>query len=88
MTQPGIEPWSPETLVNTLLIREINSDNIFFLSCPRHCDQRLIAVIEYYFQICDKKEHNIIIRSVSSSHMGPMYIEKLYIFGAMITIKI
>ena len=31
-----------------------------FLSCPRHSDRGLIVVIVYYFQIWNKKEHNII----------------------------
>ena len=48
---------------------------IFLLSCPRHCDQGLIVVILYYFQIWNKKEHNIIISKFISSHMGLMYIE-------------
>ena len=47
---------------------------IFFLSCPRHCDQGLIVVIVYNFQIWNKKEHNIIISRIMSGHMGPMYI--------------
>ena len=47
----------------------------FFLSCPRLCDQGSIAVIVYYFQIWNKKEPNIIIRMVISSHLGPMYSE-------------
>ena len=59
---------------------QINSDTqYFFLSCSRHCDWGLIVVIEYYFQIWNKKEHNIIISRVISSHMGPMYIETPYI---------
>ena len=29
----------------------------------------------YYFQIWNKKEHNIIISRVISCHMGPMYFE-------------
>ena len=43
-----------------------------------HCDQGLIVVIVYYFQIWNKKEHNIISRKVITSHMGPMYIETFY----------
>ena len=31
-----------------------------------------------YFKIWNKKEHNIIISGVISSHMGPMYIEIPY----------
>ena len=40
-------------------------------------DQGLIVVIVYSFQIW--KKNNIIISSVISSHMGPMYIKILYI---------
>ena len=55
---------------------QLSSDAKYcFLFCPRHCDQRLIVVIVYYFQIWNKKEHNIIIIRVSRSYMGPMYIE-------------
>ena len=42
-----------------------------------HCDRGLIVVIVYYFQIWNKKDHNIIISRVISSHMGPMYIETM-----------
>ena len=49
----------------------------FFLSCPRYCDQGLVAVIVYYFQIWNKNEH-IIISRVISSHTDPMYIEITY----------
>ena len=51
----------------------------FFLSCLRHCDQGLISVIVYYYQIWNKKEHNIIISRVISCHMGHVYIETPYI---------
>ena len=34
-----------------------------------------MVVIVYYFQIWNKKEHNIIISRAISSHMDPMYIE-------------
>ena len=55
---------------------QISSDTkYFFLSCPRYCDWRLIVVIVYYFQIWNKKKHNIISSRVISSHIGPMYIE-------------
>ena len=55
---------------------QISSDaKYFFLSWPRCGDQGLIVVIVYYFQIWNKKEHNIIISRVISSHMVPMYIE-------------
>ena len=46
--------------------------NYIFLSCPRHCDRGLIVVIVYYFQIWNRKEYNIIISRVISSHMGPI----------------
>ena len=53
----------------------ISSDaKYFFVSCPRHCDRGLIVVIVCYFQIWNKTEHNIIIRRVINSHLGPMYI--------------
>ena len=59
---------------------QISSDaKYFFFSCPRHCDQGLIVVIVYYFQIWNKKKHNIIISWVISSHIGPMYIKTPYI---------
>ena len=59
---------------------KIRSDTKYFpLSCLRDCDQELIVVIVYYFQIWNKKEHTIIINSVISCHMGPIYIEILYI---------
>ena len=33
----------------------------------------------YYYQIWNKKEHNIIICRVISSYIGPMYIKTPYI---------
>ena len=54
---------------------QISSDPKVFLSCRRLCDQGLIVVILYYFQIWNKKENDIIICRVISSHMGPIYIE-------------
>ena len=51
---------------------QISRDTKYFLSCPRHCDQRLIVVIVYYFQIWNKNEH-IISNRVISSHVGPMF---------------
>ena len=51
---------------------------ISFLSCPKHCDQGLIVVIVYYFQIWNQKGHKIISSKVISSHMDPMYIETTY----------
>ena len=41
-----------------------------FLSCPMHFDRGLIVFIEYNFQIWNKKEHIIIIRSGISSCGG------------------
>ena len=52
----------------------------FFLSCPKHCDLGFLVVIEYYFQIWNKKESNIIISRTISSHMGPMYIDTPYMY--------
>ena len=37
---------------------------------------RSIISIVYSFQMSNKKEHNIIISRVISSHMAPVYIEK------------
>ena len=42
------------------------------------------VVIVYYFQIWNKEEYIIII-SVISSHMGPVYIEELYILSEIIS---
>ena len=42
----------------------------------RHCDQGLIVVIVYYFQIGNKKEHNTIISRVISSYTSPIYIKR------------
>ena len=41
------------------------------------CHRGLIVVISYYFQIWNKKEHDIIISRVIRSHIGPVYIETL-----------
>ena len=38
-----------------------------------------VVIIVYYFQIRNRKEHNIIISRVISSHMGPIYTETPYI---------
>ena len=64
---------------------QISSDaKCSFLTCPRHCDRGLIDVMVYYFQIYfqiwNKKEYNVIIIRVISSHMGPMSIETPYIY--------
>ena len=66
-----------ETVFNGFFNLQISSDaRCFFLFWPRHCDQGLIVLIEYFFQIWIKKDHTII-----SSHMGPMYIETPYRTG-------
>ena len=52
---------------------------MFFFSCLSPCDQGLIIVIVYYFQIWNKKEHNTIISWVIVSYMVPMYIETPYV---------
>ena len=49
------------------------TQNIFPLSS--HSDRGLIIVIVYYFQIWNEKGYNIIISSVISNYMGPIYIE-------------
>ena len=38
-----------------------------------------MVIIVYYFQIWNKKEHNIVISRVISSHMGPVYIVTPYV---------
>ena len=58
-----------------------NDAKYFLLSFPSHCNQRLIVAIISYFQIWNKKEHNIIISKVINSHMDPMYNETPYIFN-------
>ena len=63
---------------------------IFFVSCSRLCNQGLIVFKVYYFKIWTKKEHNLIISRVISSHMGPMYIEtpcKIWIQTSWIALK-
>ena len=58
---------------------QISSDvAYFFLSCPKHCDRGLIVVIVYYFQIWNKKEHNIISGRIITSCVGPIYNTTLY----------
>ena len=61
---------------------QISSDAKYFFLLDKHCDRGLIVVIVYYFQIWNKKEHNIIISRAISGHMGgvPIYIETPYIF--------
>ena len=55
---------------------------IFFLSCTRHSEQWFIVVIVSHFQIWNKKEHNIIISRVISSHIGPIYIKTPYVMNS------
>ena len=43
---------------------------IFFIFCSRHSDWRLVVVIVWFFQIWNKKERNIIISRIISSHFG------------------
>ena len=59
---------------------QISSDTKYcFLPCPRHFDRRLIAFIVWYYQIWNRKGHNIIINRFISSQMSLMYIETPYI---------
>ena len=59
-----------ETVLNDFFL-QISSDTKYFSSLIQD------IVIEDYtiFKLEIKKEHNIIISRVISSHMGPMYIE-------------
>ena len=57
------------------LCLQISDAKYIFLSYPKVCDWGLIVAVVYYIQIWSKKEHNIIISWVSSSHMGPVYIK-------------
>ena len=59
------------------------NDVKYFFSCPRHCDQGLIVIIVNNIQIWNKKEHNIIISKIISSHMGPLYIMTSCIKGCI-----
>ena len=55
---------------------QISSDAKYFcLSGPGHFSRELIVAIVYNFQTWNKKEHNIIIRWVTSNHMDTMYVE-------------
>ena len=60
---------------------QIRSDIKYPPPCPRHCDQELIVVIVYCFQIRNKKEHSIIIYRVISSYTGLIYIDIFDNFG-------
>ena len=55
---------------------QISSDAKY---CSRHCNQGLITVILYNFQIWSKKEHNVIISQIINCHMCIMYIDTHYI---------
>ena len=69
------------TVLNDFCLHISIDAKIFFLFCPRHFDRELIAVIVYYVQIWNKKKaHDIIIRRIMSSHMGPMYVVPSIIF--------
>ena len=68
-----------ERILNDFVSKKEKAPNIFF-SGPRLYDRELVVVLVYYFQIRNKKEYNIIISRVTSSHMGPVYIETLYIY--------
>ena len=59
-----------------LQISRTNILQIFFFSCPRHCDRGLIVVKVCYVQIWNKNRRNI--SRVVSSHMGPIYIKIPY----------
>ena len=62
------------------------SCKIFFLSCLRHCDRKLIVGTVYCFQIWNKKELNIISRD-TSSHIDLIFIETyiyIYIYGMIL----
>ena len=57
---------------------------IFSISFPLYCFRGLIVVIVYFFQIWNKKEHNIIRSRVISSHTRLMYIETPYIISSRV----
>ena len=67
-----------ETVFNDFVSKLVKQN--IFLSCRRHFDQGLLMSIVYYFQIWNKKEHNIISSRVISRHMSPKYIEKTCIY--------
>ena len=73
-----------ETVLNDFVAKLVVMQNIF-LSYSRHCNQGLIVVIVYYFQIWNQKEHNIINRRIISSHMSLMYMETPCIFTSAST---
>ena len=61
---------------------QINSDAKYvLLFWPKICDQGLILVIVYCFQIGNEKERNFIISWVISRYMGPIYIETPYTYS-------
>ena len=70
----------------------ISDAKYVFLCCPRHYDQGLIIVIVHYFQIWNKKEHNVIISRVISSQMGPSILRQpvllaIFMLGCLIFIS-
>ena len=68
-----------ETVSNDFCPPKSNDGKYFFCSCLKHWDQGLIIIIVYYCIILyTKKEQNIIISRVISSHMGPIYTETPY----------
>ena len=55
---------------------QINCDAKYFFLLSKAFGLRIIIVVTaYYFQIWNKKEHNIISCRLISSHTDPMYIE-------------
>ena len=61
-----------ETVLNDFVSKKSSDAKYFFFSCPKYNDQELIVIIVYYFQIWNKKEHNIIINRVISNHISPI----------------
>ena len=61
------------TVLNDFVSKYVVMQNVFFLSSSRHCDRGLKVDTLYYFQIWNKKEHNITI-----NHIIAMYIETAY----------
>ena len=55
--------------LNDFFSKWVMTQNIFFFDCPRHYDRGLIVAIEYYYQIRNQKEHNIITSRIISSHV-------------------
>ena len=66
-----------ETVLNDFVFKWVVKQNNF-PPLSKALWSKIIAIIVYYFQIWNKKEHNIIIIRVICSHMAPMYIETPY----------